>query len=193
MREIATIPGTEARNEATIPGIEVRNEVSLTLHEPLLICWQAAVGSLRDQRICLGIQHFFHSCTDTIRIIIGDSLAMKYKRKNSYSGTFNSSKISPAERCRSYGHCQLTTFDGSMVHTSTWAALFLINSVADPDPYDFWPPAPGPGSFIQRYGSGSGSESFYRQAKLVRKTSIPSGTVLWLFILEKLCKCIFKK
>ncbi len=70
--DLTILPRIEVRNEATIPGIEVRDEMSLTLHEPLLICWQAAVGSLRDQSICLGIQHFFHSCTGTIRIIIWD-------------------------------------------------------------------------------------------------------------------------
>ncbi len=42
-------------------------------------------------------------------------------------------------------------------------------SVADPDdPYVFGPP--GSGSVSQRYGSGS----FNHQAKLVRKTSIPT-------------------
>jgi hypothetical protein len=70
MRANVAIPGIEMRENVTIPGIEVRNKVSLTLHEPLLICWQAAIGSLRDQSICLGIQHFFHSCTGIIRIII---------------------------------------------------------------------------------------------------------------------------
>ncbi len=49
-----------------------------------------------------------------------------------------------------------------------------VASVADPDPCVFWPP--GSGSINQRYGSGSGS--LYHQAKLVRKTLIP--TVLWL-------------
>ncbi len=50
-------------------------------------------------------------------------------------------------------------------------------SVADPDPSDpyvFGPP--GSGSISQRYRYGSGS--FYNQAKIVRKTEIP--TVLWL-------------
>ncbi len=54
-------------------------------------------------------------------------------------------------------------------------------SVPDPypnqdplDPHVFQPP--GSGSTSQRYGSGSGS--FYHQAKLVKKTLIP--TVLWL-------------
>ncbi len=49
--------------------------------------------------------------------------------------------------------------------------------VADPDPSDlyvFGPP--GSGSISQRYGSGFGS--FYHQAKIVRKTLIP--TALWL-------------
>ncbi len=45
-----------------------------------------------------------------------------------------------------------------------------------PDAYVFGPP--GSGSASQRYGSGSGSRSFYHQAKIVRKTLIP--TVLWL-------------
>jgi hypothetical protein len=47
----------------------------------------------------------------------------------------------------------------------------------DPDPPDpnvFGPPGSGSGSIIQRYGSGS----FYRKAKIVRKTLI--STVLRL-------------
>ncbi len=48
--------------------------------------------------------------------------------------------------------------------------------VAGADPYVFGPP--GSGSIIQRYGSGSGSGSFYHQAKIVRKPLI--STVLWL-------------
>jgi hypothetical protein len=49
----------------------------------------------------------------------------------------------------------------------------------DPDPYVFGPP--GSRSVIQIYGSGS----FYHQAKILRKTSIP--TVLWLdFIMTSL-------
>jgi hypothetical protein len=38
------------------------------------------------------------------------------------------------------------------------------------DPYVFGPP----GSVSTRYGSSSGSGSFYHQAKIVRKTSIPT-------------------
>jgi hypothetical protein len=47
--------------------------------------------------------------------------------------------------------------------------------VAEPkDPYVFGPP--GAGSVSQSYGSGSGS--FYHQAKIARKTLIPTVTVL---------------
>jgi hypothetical protein len=54
----------------------------------------------------------------------------------------------------------------------------VVPSVPDPpDPHVFGPP--GSGSTSQRYGSGSGS--FYHQAKIVRKTLIP--TVL-LFLLN---------
>ncbi len=49
-------------------------------------------------------------------------------------------------------------------------------SVPDPDPQVYGPP--GSGSISQRYGSGSGS--FYHQAKIVWKTLIP--TVLWLLL-----------
>ncbi len=54
-------------------------------------------------------------------------------------------------------------------------------SVADPNPdpsdsHVFGLPGSGSGSSSQRYGSGAGS--FYHQAKIVRKTLIP--TVLWL-------------
>ena len=41
-----------------------------------------------------------------------------------------------------------------------------------PDPNVFGPPGAGSGSISQRYGSGS--RSFYRQAKIVRKTLIPT-------------------
>jgi hypothetical protein len=44
----------------------------------------------------------------------------------------------------------------------------LYSKVVDPDPYIIW--APVSGSVIQRYGSGS----FYHQAKIVKKTLIPS-------------------
>ena len=68
--------------------------------------------------------------------------------------------------------------------------------VADPDssdPYVFGPPGSGSGPINQRYGSGSGS--FYHQAKIVRKTLIPTvlWLLFWLFIFEKWCKCTFKK
>ncbi len=56
----------------------------------------------------------------------------------------------------------------------------LTSSVPDPnpDPHVFGPP--GSGSISQMYGSGSGSGSFYHQAKKGRKTLIP--TVLWLLL-----------
>jgi hypothetical protein len=59
-------------------------------------------------------------------------------------------------------------------------ADYLCSSVADPDPSDpyvFGPP--GSGSISQRYGSGS--RSFYHQAKIVRKTLIPTALYLLLF------------
>ncbi len=53
--------------------------------------------------------------------------------------------------------------------------VFIFQAVfPDPDPHVFGPH--GSGSISQRYGSGSGS--FYQQAKIVRKTLIP--TVFWL-------------
>ncbi len=42
----------------------------------------------------------------------------------------------------------------------------------------FGPPGSGSGSISHKYGSESGSVSFYHHAKIVRKTLIP--TVLWL-------------
>ncbi len=71
--------------------------------------------------------------------------------------------------------------------SSTW--YYLPYSVLD---HGFGPPRSG--SVSQRYWSGSGSGSFHHQAKIVRKTLNP--TVLWLlydFIFEEWCKCIFKK
>jgi hypothetical protein len=59
---------------------------------------------------------------------------------------------------------------------SSRSAKLLKGSVVDPDPYVFGPPESG--SISTRYGSGSGSESgsgsFYNQAKIVRKTLIPT-------------------
>jgi hypothetical protein len=53
----------------------------------------------------------------------------------------------------------------------------ILTSVADPDPsdpFDFGPP--GSGSISQRHGSRS--ESFHHQAKIVRKTLIPTALLL---------------
>ncbi len=55
----------------------------------------------------------------------------------------------------------------------------LVSSVADPDPdpkdpYVFGPPGSESGSISQRYGSESGSGSFYHQAEIVRKIMIHS-------------------
>jgi hypothetical protein len=49
----------------------------------------------------------------------------------------------------------------------------VFNNVVDPDPQDpyvFMPPGSASGPISQRYGSGS----FYHQAKIVRKTLIPT-------------------
>jgi hypothetical protein len=48
--------------------------------------------------------------------------------------------------------------------------LFFPNLTSDQ--YVFGPPGSGSGSIRQRYGSGAGS--FYHQAKIVRKTLIPT-------------------
>ncbi len=62
-------------------------------------------------------------------------------------------------------------------------------SVGDPDPQDpyvFRPPGSGSGSISTR--NGSGSKSFYNQAKTVRKTLIPTGTsylLLYDFVSSK--------
>ncbi len=48
--------------------------------------------------------------------------------------------------------------------------------VADTDPSDPYVfGLPGSGSISQRYGSGSGSGSFYYQTKTARKTLIPTA------------------
>ncbi len=53
---------------------------------------------------------------------------------------------------------------------------------------------PKSGTISHRYESGSGSGSFYHQAKIVRATLKPTVLqLLWLFIFEKLCKCSSKK
>jgi hypothetical protein len=55
--------------------------------------------------------------------------------------------------------------------------------------------SPGSGTCSSSTRCGSGSGSLYNQAKIVRKTLIPTvlWLFLWLFIFEKLCKCSFKK
>ncbi len=61
-------------------------------------------------------------------------------------------------------------------------------NVADPDPYVFLVPGSGSGSISERYGSGYGSESFFSQAKIVRKSNLYSYcfvTFFLLFIFEK--------
>ncbi len=67
-------------------------------------------------------------------------------------------------------HCEASR------HVITWRLINVgRSSVADPDPLDphvFGPP--GSGFISQRYGS----ESFYHQAKIIRKTLIP--TAFWL-------------
>jgi hypothetical protein len=58
---------------------------------------------------------------------------------------------------------------------------FVECSVEDPDPshpHVFGPPRSGSESISQRHGSGSGSGSFYNQAKIVRKTLIPTVLLL---------------
>jgi hypothetical protein len=74
----------------------------------------------------------------------------------------------------------------------TPAFSLLCTSVPDPnpDPHVFGPP--GSGSISQRYGSGSGygSGSFSHQAKIIRKTLIPTiCDFFWNFYLLKWCKC----
>ncbi len=69
---------------------------------------------------------------------------------------------------------------------STGAINFSIplTSVADPDPYVFGPPGSRYGTISKKYGSGS----FYGQAKIVRKTLIPTNLCLFhdFFYLRKL-------
>ena len=69
-----------------------------------------------------------------------------------------------------------------------WALALVLaaggtaSSVGDPDsqdPHVFGPP--GSGSICQRYGSGSGSGSFYQQAKIVRKTLILRYFLTFIF------------
>jgi hypothetical protein len=50
------------------------------------------------------------------------------------------------------------------------AEFICKGSVPNPDPHVFEPPGSESGSISQRYGSGS----FHQQAKIVRKTLIPT-------------------
>jgi hypothetical protein len=56
-----------------------------------------------------------------------------------------------------------------------WRKYYKKSSIADPNPDQHVSGPPGSGSTSQRYGSGS----FYKCAKIVRKTLI--STILWLF------------
>ncbi len=75
--------------------------------------------------------------------------------------------------------------------------LLVTNSVADPDPSDpyvFGPP--GSGSVSQMYGNGFSSKflTVYHQAKIVRKTWIPTVLLLLFdFLSLKLQKVISRK
>jgi hypothetical protein len=51
---------------------------------------------------------------------------------------------------------------------------WFCDNVTDPDPNVFGPPGSGSGSISQRHGSGS----FYHQAKIGRKTLIPTVLLL---------------
>jgi hypothetical protein len=57
------------------------------------------------------------------------------------------------------------------LHSNSFATS-SVAAVADPDPDVFGPPGSGSGSISER--SGSGSVSFYHQAKIVRKALIPA-------------------
>jgi hypothetical protein len=62
-------------------------------------------------------------------------------------------------------------------------------SIADPDPCVFGPPGSGSGSINQRYGSGSGS--FYQQAKIVRKILITTVLFCDFFLIFYLWKMMW--
>jgi hypothetical protein len=59
----------------------------------------------------------------------------------------------------------------------------MLETTSVADPYVFGPP--GSGSNSQRYGSGSGSGTFYHQAKIVKILSKTFNSLFLLFIFEK--------
>ncbi len=58
-----------------------------------------------------------------------------------------------------------------------WSSDVAISVPDPPDPRVFWPP--GSGSTSQRYGSGSGSGSFYHHVKIIR--NLESNYFMTLF------------
>ncbi len=81
---------------------------------------------------------------------------------------------------------------GTNTHQSCASGAMMCRlDISVPDTRVFWPPGSVSGSTSHRYGSGSGSESFYyhaNNAKIIRKTLIP--TILWLFLTFYLWKII---
>ncbi len=71
------------------------------------------------------------------------------------------------------------------------AINYIVYQCCDPDPYVFGPPGSGFGTTIsQKYGSGS----FYRQAKIVRKTLIPTVLcLLYDFLSQKIIEMYLQK
>ncbi len=63
--------------------------------------------------------------------------------------------------------------------------VLALKAVFHPDPHVFG--LPGSGFISQRFRSGSGSGSFYHQAKIVRKTLIPTvlRLLFYFFIINK--------
>ncbi len=102
--------------------------------------------------------------------------------------TIAGKNLAPSEEAiESTAPIRLVTFFRFSNHRNPVASVADQNPNLDPDPPDphvFGPPGSGSGSISQRHGSasgsgsGSGSGSFYPQAKIVRKTLIP--TALWL-------------
>jgi hypothetical protein len=67
--------------------------------------------------------------------------------------------------------------DPAMSQDGLIVCFNVVDPDPNPDPHVYGPPGSGSGSIRQRYGSasGSGSGSFYHQAKIVRKTLIPTA------------------